>query len=42
MGRYELAITEGEKGVKFSGGSSLMSAALAQTFATAGMGSQAA
>jgi serine/threonine protein kinase/tetratricopeptide (TPR) repeat protein len=36
MGRYELAIAEGEKGVKLSGGSSLMSAALAQTFATAG------
>jgi len=42
MGRYELAITEGEKGVKFSGGSSLMSAALAQTFAAAGRRSQAA
>ena len=36
MGRYELAIAEAEKGVKLSGGSSLMSAALAQTFATAG------
>jgi serine/threonine protein kinase/Tfp pilus assembly protein PilF len=36
MGHYELAIAEGEKGVKLSGGSSLMSAALAQTFATAG------
>jgi eukaryotic-like serine/threonine-protein kinase len=36
MGRYELAIAEGEKGVKLSGGSSLMSAALGQTFATAG------
>ena len=36
MGRYELAIAEGEKGVKLSGGSSLMSAALAQTYATAG------
>jgi eukaryotic-like serine/threonine-protein kinase len=36
MGRYELAIAEGEKGVKLSGGSSLMRAALAQTFATAG------
>src|SRR5262249_37311713 len=36
MGRYELAITEGEKGVKLSGGSSLMRAALAQTFAAAG------
>ena len=36
MGRYELAIVEGEKGVKLSGGSPLMSAALAQTLATAG------
>ena len=36
MGRYELAIAEGEKGVKLSGGSSMMNAALAQTFATAG------
>jgi len=36
MGRYELAIAEGEKGVRLSGGSSLMTAALAQTFATAG------
>jgi hypothetical protein len=36
MGRYELAIAEGEKGVKLSGGSPLMSAALAQTFASAG------
>jgi serine/threonine protein kinase/Tfp pilus assembly protein PilF len=36
MGRYELAIAEGEKGVNLSGGSSLMRAALAQTFATAG------
>jgi serine/threonine protein kinase/Tfp pilus assembly protein PilF len=35
-GHYELAIAEGEKGVRLSGGSSLMSAALAQTFATAG------
>jgi eukaryotic-like serine/threonine-protein kinase len=34
--RYELSIAEGEKGVKLSGGSSLMSAALAQTLATAG------
>jgi serine/threonine protein kinase len=32
----ELAIVEGEKGVKLSGGSPLMNAALAQTFATAG------
>jgi serine/threonine protein kinase/tetratricopeptide (TPR) repeat protein len=36
MGRYEVAIAEGEKGVKLSGGSYLMSAALAQTFAAAG------
>ena len=36
MGRYEQAITEGEKGVKLSGGSPLISAALAQTFAEAG------
>jgi serine/threonine protein kinase/tetratricopeptide (TPR) repeat protein len=36
MGRYELAIAEGERGVRLSGGSPLMSAALAQTFATAG------
>src|SRR5258708_6574346 len=36
MGRYEQAIAEGEKGVKLSGGSSLMSAALAHTLATAG------
>ena len=35
-GRYDLAITTGEKGVKLSGGSPLMSAALAQTFAYAG------
>src|SRR6516164_9198824 len=36
LGRHEQAITEGEKGVKLSGGSPLMSAALAQTFAEAG------
>ncbi len=36
MGRYEEAIAEGEKGVKLSGGSSLMNAALAQTLAAAG------
>ena len=36
MGRNELAIAEGEKGVKLSGGSPLMNAALAQTLATAG------
>jgi eukaryotic-like serine/threonine-protein kinase len=36
MGQLEQAIAEGEKGVKLSGGSPLMSAALAQTLATAG------
>jgi eukaryotic-like serine/threonine-protein kinase len=36
MGQLEPAIAEGEKGVKLSGGSPLMSAALAQTLATAG------
>jgi len=36
MGRYEMAITEGEKGVNFSRGSPLMRAALAHTLATAG------
>jgi tetratricopeptide (TPR) repeat protein len=36
MGRYEMAIAEGEKGVKLSGGSPLMNAALAQTLAAAG------
>ncbi|MGB7730684.1 MAG: hypothetical protein WBL50_21825 [Candidatus Acidiferrum sp.] len=35
MGRYEEPIAEGEKGVKLSGGSPVMSAALAQTFAAA-------
>jgi eukaryotic-like serine/threonine-protein kinase len=35
-GHYELAITEGEKAVKLSGGSPMMRAALAHTFATAG------
>src|SRR4029077_17184513 len=35
-GCYELAITEGEKGVKLSGGSPLMRAALAHTFGAAG------
>jgi serine/threonine protein kinase/tetratricopeptide (TPR) repeat protein len=34
--RYDLAISAGEKGVNLSGGSPLMRAALAQTFATAG------
>jgi tetratricopeptide (TPR) repeat protein len=33
---YELAITEGEKAVKLSGGSPLMRAALAHTFGAAG------
>ena len=35
-GRYELAITEGEKGVTLSAGSPLMRAALAHTLGTAG------
>jgi serine/threonine protein kinase/tetratricopeptide (TPR) repeat protein len=35
-GCYELAISEGEKGVKLSGGSPLMRAALAHTLGTAG------
>jgi eukaryotic-like serine/threonine-protein kinase len=35
-GCYELAITEGEKGVNLSGGSPLMRAALAHTLGTAG------
>jgi len=35
-GCFELAITEGEKGVKLSGGSPLMRAALAHTLGTAG------
>ena len=39
--RYELAITEGEKGVKLSGGSPMMRAALAHTFGAAGRTSQA-
>ena len=34
--RYDLAISAGEKGVNLSGGSPLMRAALAQTFAAAG------
>jgi hypothetical protein len=34
--RWLLAIAEGEKGVKLSGGSPLITAALAQTLATAG------
>jgi serine/threonine protein kinase/Tfp pilus assembly protein PilF len=36
MGCYELAIAEGEKGVKLSGGSPLMRATLAHTFGMAG------
>ncbi|HEV8412079.1 MAG TPA: protein kinase [Bryobacteraceae bacterium] len=36
IGRYELAITNGEKGVNLSGGSPLMRAALAHTYAAAG------
>jgi len=35
-GCYELAVAEGEKGVKLSGGSPLMRAALAHTFGAAG------
>jgi serine/threonine protein kinase/tetratricopeptide (TPR) repeat protein len=41
IGRYELAMTEGEKGVKLSGGSPLMRAALAHTFAAAGRTTEA-
>jgi eukaryotic-like serine/threonine-protein kinase len=40
-GRYELAATEGEKGVRLSGGSPMMRAALAQTFAAAGRTTEA-
>jgi serine/threonine protein kinase/tetratricopeptide (TPR) repeat protein len=40
-GCYELAITEGEKGVRLSGGSPLMRAALAHTFAAAGRATEA-
>ncbi len=40
-GCYELAITEGEKGVKLSSGSPLMCAALAHTFGTAGRAKEA-
>ncbi len=39
--RYDLAISAGEKGVNLSGGSPLMRAALAQTFATAGAAQEA-
>jgi eukaryotic-like serine/threonine-protein kinase len=38
---YELAIAEGEKAVKLSGGSPMMRAALAQTFASAGRTTEA-
>ena len=41
MGNYDLAIAEGEKGVKLSGGSPLLNAALAQTLAAAGKRDQA-
>jgi serine/threonine protein kinase/tetratricopeptide (TPR) repeat protein len=40
-GRYELATIEGEKGVKLSGGSPLMRAALAHTLAAAGRTTEA-
>jgi eukaryotic-like serine/threonine-protein kinase len=40
-GCYELAITEGEKGVKLSGGSPLMRAALAHTLGAAGRTNEA-
>jgi eukaryotic-like serine/threonine-protein kinase len=40
-GCYELAISEGEKGVKLSGGSPLMRAALAHTLGTAGRATEA-
>jgi len=40
-GHYELAIAEGEKGVKLSGGSPLIRAALAHTFGTAGRTTEA-
>jgi eukaryotic-like serine/threonine-protein kinase len=39
--RYDLAISAGEKAVNLSGGSPLMRAALAQTFATAGAAQEA-
>jgi serine/threonine protein kinase/tetratricopeptide (TPR) repeat protein len=40
-GRHDLAIAEGEKGVRLSGGSPLLRAALAQTYAEAGRESDA-
>jgi eukaryotic-like serine/threonine-protein kinase len=42
MGRYDQAIVEGEKGVRFSGGSPLMRASLAQTLGAAGRRADAA
>jgi len=41
LGRFKQAIDEGEKGVNFSGGSTLMRAALAQTLAVAGRRTEA-
>jgi tetratricopeptide (TPR) repeat protein len=41
MGRYELAIANGEKGVSLSGGSPLMRAALAHTYGMAGRKAEA-
>jgi eukaryotic-like serine/threonine-protein kinase len=40
-GRYELAMTEGEKAVKLSGGSPMMRAALAHTFGESGRTNEA-
>jgi tetratricopeptide (TPR) repeat protein len=40
-GCYELAVSEGEKGVKLSGGSPMMRAALAHTFGAAGRTNEA-
>jgi serine/threonine-protein kinase len=40
-GRYELAITEGEKAVKLSGGSPVMRAALAHSYGKAGKAKEA-
>jgi tetratricopeptide (TPR) repeat protein len=40
-GRYELAITAGEKGVNLSGGSPLMRAALAHTYGMSGRAKEA-
>lgn len=41
LGRYEEAIVEGEKGVRLSGGSPLLRAAVAQSFAAAGRSGEA-